>query len=229
MRLLVPLLAALALLAAGPAAAGAANPWMAKVGTKPLSSAAAAKKVKRHGWEPRPQNAKANRRVPTASQLRIFRRRSDMPYKADVDGRFRGNTDDILEWTAIKWGIDHDLVRAVAAVESWWDVRTLGDGGDSFGLFQMRRPYHCCLPFMQQASAFNADYWGAIIRSYYDGKHPWLNTVERAEEYRAGDLWGSIGVWASGRWHLGKSDSYVAQVKDYLKRRVWEQPNFVGR
>jgi autotransporter family porin len=36
-------------------------------------------------------------------------------------------------------------------------------------------------------------------------------------------------VWASGRWHTARSDEYVAQVKDYLRRRVWEQPNFVGR
>lgn len=203
-------------------AVAAADPWIAPVGTKPLTSAQAAKKVQRHHWEPRPENAKANRTRPTARQLRLFHRRSTMPYARYVDGRFSGTTDDILQWVSIKWGIDMDLVRAVAAVESWWKQSTVGDSGDSFGLFQMRRPYHCCLPFMQRATAFNADYWGAIIRSYYDGKHDWLNTVERGRRYRAGDLWGSIGVWASGRWHLGTSGSYVAKVKDYLQRRVWE-------
>lgn len=222
------LLAVLTVLLAVPSAA-AADPWVAKVGTTPLSSKAAAKKVKRASWEPRPGNRTRNRRVPTARELRLFHRRSEMPYHRWVDGQFRGTTDEVFQWVAIKWGIDHDLVRAVAAVESWWEDDTRGDSGDSFGLFQMRRPYHCCLPFMQRSNAFNADYWGGIVRSYYDGKHGWLNTVERGREYRAGDLWGSIGVWASGRWHLGKSDAYVAQVKDYLARRVWEQPNFVGR
>lgn len=209
----------LCLLCAAPAAA---EPWMAPVGTTPLSSAAAAKKVERAAWEPRAGNARSARRVPTGRELRVFRRRSEMPYRSAVNGQFRGTTDEILQWVAIKWGIDHDLVRAVAAVESWWRWDTVGDRGDSFGLFQMRRPYHCCLPFMRTSSSFNADYWAGIVRSYYDGKHGWLNTVERGREYRAGDLWGSIGVWASGRWHAGTSAAYVAKVKDYLSRRVWE-------
>lgn len=204
------------------AAPAHADPWAAPVGTTPLASAVAAKKVKRASWEPRPGNRASARRVPTAKELRVFRRRSGMPYKAWVDGNFRGTTDEILQWVAIKWGLDHDLVRAVAAVESWWRWDTVGDNGDSFGLFQMRRPYHCCLPIMRTSSSFNADYWGGIIRSYYDGKHGWLNTVKRALEYRSGDLWGSLGVWASGRWHSGSSSSYVAKVKGNLQRRVWE-------
>jgi soluble lytic murein transglycosylase-like protein len=35
-----------------------------------------------------------------------------------VTGNFRGTTDEIIRWAAWKWGIDEDLLRAVAARES---------------------------------------------------------------------------------------------------------------
>ena len=51
-------------------------------------------------------------------------------------------------------------------------------------------------------AALNADYWGSIIRSYFDGRQTWLSTVAgNGAPYAAGDLWGSIGAWFSGRWH----------------------------
>ncbi len=37
-----------------------------------------------------------------------------------VTGHFSGTTDEILQWAACKWGIDEDIVRAQAAIESWW-------------------------------------------------------------------------------------------------------------
>ena len=102
-----------------------------------------------------------------------------MPYKARVTGRFRGTTDEIIQWAAAKHGIDTNVMRAVAVIESWWRMSTVGDNGDSFGLYQIRRPFHCCPAYARRSTAFNADYYGAIIRAYYDGKMPWLNTVER--------------------------------------------------
>jgi hypothetical protein len=191
------------------------------VGAPPLSDAAAATKVQHSPFEPRPQNAAANAQRPSAAQLKYFRAHSDMPYKDKVTGNYRGTTDEILQWGAYKWGFDPELFRSVAAVETWWNQSFVGDNGDSYGLMQMRRPYHCCLPFMADSTAFNVDYYGAILRSYYDGKQTWLNTVERGQDYGAGDLWGSVGVWASGRWHSGSSDGYVAKVQQYLSQRVW--------
>ena len=102
-----------------------------------------------------------------------------MPYKRRVTGRFRGTTDEIIQWAAAKHGIDPDVMRAVAVVESYWRMTTVGDDGDSFGLYQIRRPYHCCAAYARRSTAFNADYYGAIIRAYYDGRMPWLNDVER--------------------------------------------------
>jgi hypothetical protein len=100
-------------------------------------------------------------------------------------------------------------------------MSTHGDGGDSFGLTQMRRPYHCCLPVMARSTAFNADYYGAIIRAYFDGKQTWLHTVQNGAPYRAGDLWGSFGAWYSGRWRLPGSQGYLDKIADYRARRVW--------
>jgi hypothetical protein len=205
----------------------------ARVGQKPVSDAAAARKVVRSAFEPRPANRGATHRVPTSAQLRAFRRQSDNPYAKYVTGRFRGTTDEVMQWVAAKWGLAPDLVRAVGAKESWWRMSTVGDNGDSFGLFQVRRPYHCrgtrvCGLFRRDA-ALNADYWGSIVRSYYDGRQPWLNTVGgNGARYAAGDLWGSIGAWFSGRWHDAGAEGYVAAVKDYMAQRIWRTPDFAG-
>jgi hypothetical protein len=209
-----------------PAAAMAAPARTRPVGSDPLSDRAAAARVDRSRWEPRPANRDENRRMPTRGELRYFRRHSDMPYKRRVTGHFRGTTDEILQWAAHKHGIAEDVVRAVAVQESWWRMSAVGDDGDSFGLMQVRRPYHCC-PFLARGStAFNVDYWGAIIRSYYDGRATWLNTVERGERYRAGDLWGSVGVWVSGRWRTGPSLEYIRAVRRHRRGRTWRQEYF---
>jgi hypothetical protein len=86
-----------------------------RVGQPPLSDAAAAPKVVRSPWEPRPRNAAATHRVPTAAQLAAFHRQSDNPYAHWVTGRFRGTTDEVMQWAAAKWGLSLYLVRAVGA------------------------------------------------------------------------------------------------------------------
>ena len=199
----------------------------ARVGAPALSDRAAARLVHRSSWEPRPDNGAPNHHVPSAADLAYFRAHSDMPYKNQVTGAFTGTTDEIIQWAAYKHRLDPNLLRAVAAVESWWHMSTNGDNGDSFGLFQIRRPYHCCDFLAASDTAFNADYYGAIIRSYYDGRQRWLNTVSgNGARYRAGDLWGSVGAWFSGRWHDAGAERYVARVKQYLRERVWRAPYF---
>lgn len=219
MRRVLPLLV-LALLIALPTTAGAASLIRGGPNAKPRSDAAAAKRVVRSSFEPRPDNAAANHRMPSKAKIRSFRRKSDMPNARYVTGHFIGTTDEIIQWAAAKWKIDPDLLRAVAVVESWWHMSTVGDGGDSFGLTQIRQPYHCCRVLAQQYTAFNVDYYGGILRAYYGGKQTFLNQVERGEQYRAGDVWGSVGVWASGRWHLNDQE-YVAKVKQRLAEKTW--------
>jgi autotransporter family porin len=196
------------------------------IGAPPLSDADAARRVARSDWEPRPGNAKANHRRPTRRQLAYFHEHSDMPYARFVTGNFRGTTDEILQWGAYKRGFSPDLLRAVATVESWWHESFVGDGGDSFGLMQVRRPYHCCLPIVQSSTAFNVDYYGGILRAYFDGAQGFLNEVPHGELYAPGDLWGSIGVWASGRWHLGRANWYAGEVRKRVADQVWLTESF---
>ena len=199
--------------------------------TRPLSDARAARLVVRSRFEPRPGNRAATHRRPTAAQLRAFRAQSDMPYARYVSGRFTGTTDEVIQWAARKWGFAPDLLRAVATVESWWRMSTVGDNGDSFGLFQVRRPFHCSEPVCAQFrddAALNADYYGGILRAYYDGRQEWLNTVagENGRRYRRGDLWGSVGAWFSGRWWNPPARGYIREVKRRLANRTWRSRAF---
>jgi hypothetical protein len=225
-------LLAVGLLALGTSAAALAAPAK-PVGWKPLSSSAAAKRVERSAWEPRPENRTENHTIPGRAELATWRARSDMPYAHLVDGRFTGTTDEIIQWAARKWGFRVDALRAVAALESWWDMDVLGDEGDSFGIFQVRRPYHCrgACAIARDSTAFNADYYGGIVRAYYDGKMGWLNspdvTAENGARYESGDFWASAGAWFDGRWHTPADERYVARARHYLRARVWEQPRFV--
>ena len=213
------------LLQAAPAAARATTQ---PVGFTPLSDAAAAALVQRSGFEPRPQNAAANQTMPSGRMLRDWRKHNKMPYRRFVDGRFTGTTDEIIQWAAYKWGLDEDVLRAVAVVESWWRQSTVGGHGSSFGLFQVRRPFHCTgkCAIARRSSAFNADYYGGIIRAYYDGRMRWLNKEEHGRKYAAGDLWGSIGAWFSGRWWTAPSANYIAEVQRRLSEQTWLQPGF---
>jgi hypothetical protein len=195
-----------------------------------LSDRQAASRVKSVP-ESRPDNDQDNQNVPTASQLASFRSsdKSMGSYYLDrITGDYRGTTDEIIQWAAYKWGLDPQLLRAVAVVESWWHMYTVGDGGNAYGLFQIDVRYHANQQLAQNDTAFNADYYGAIIRSYYDGTQTWLNTVSgNGARYRAHQLWNSVGYWASGRWDTGQS--YVSQVQSDLSQQVWLQPNFTGQ
>ena len=218
--------ALMAIFAAPASAASLASISVKTPGFDPLSDAEAAARVNETNSEPRSDNDQENRRRPSDDQLRDFRRRSRMVNRFDVTGHYRGTTDEILQWAARKWGFDPDLFRAVAAVESYWHMSAVGDGGLSFGIFQMKKTYHCCLPLSSSYTAFNADYYGGILRSYYDGKQTWLNDEERGERYRAGDLWGSVGTWYAGRWRTAAALGYIRKVQDTLRDEPWRERGF---
>jgi hypothetical protein len=166
-----------------------------------------------------------------------------------IDGAFTGTTQEILRWTACKWGIDENLVYAQAAVESWWRQTTQGDFGSdasacapghglgadgqagqcpqSFGILQNRYPFErSTWPGIARSTAMNADTAYGIWRACFEGYEHWLNDVERGRQYGAGDALGCMGRWFSGRWHTAPAEQYVAKVKDYLARRIWETPDF---
>jgi autotransporter family porin len=167
-----------------------------------------------------------------------------------VDGNYTGTTDEVLQWVACKWGIEADVVRAQAAVESWWNMTNLGDWTsdaavcapnhpigsghshpgqcpESVGILQDRYQYtKNGFNQVETSTAYNADYVYAAWRACYDGEETWLNTVSRVGTYGPGDLWGCLGVWYSGRWHTGPAEAYISKVQGYLSSRIWTQPDF---
>ena len=165
-----------------------------------------------------------------------------------VTGDFAGTTDEIIQWTACKWGIDEDIVRAQMAKETGWRMNFQGDftpdqanchvsvrtadGSEcpeALGISQIRPQYHPKAYVNDNAvvsTAYNLDYAYSVWRSCYEGLEIWLNDAERGEDYGPGDVWGCVGLWFSGRWHTEAAETYIDAVQDYLDDRVWESDDF---
>ncbi len=134
-------------------------------------------------------------------------------------------------------------------MESWWNQTTLGDWGtdpsacppghgpgangksgqcpQSYGILQNRYPFErASWPGIADSTAMNADTAYAIWRSCYDGYETWLDNVPHGSPYRAGDVWGCVGRWFAGRWHTAPAQQYIAKVRQYLRERIWTQPDF---
>ena len=207
------------------------------------TGAACAAKVR-----PTPEVRAANKQ---ANQTRGKQKNLATPYPEmkRVDGNKVGTTDELIQWAACKWGIDEDIVRAQAAVESWWYQRTLGDftsdasacipghkmGADghagacpaSGGLLALTyRYYQGGFPEAMTSTAYNLDYVYAWWRACYTGKITWFNDVDKGRNYAAGDVWGCVGAWFAGRWHTSAAEGYIAKVKDYENRHVWTTASF---
>ena len=208
------------------------------------SDAECAARVRR-APEIRPQNA-----APNANRVQS---KNGLPggIYGRVTGNFAGTTDEIIQWAACKWGIDEDIVRAQTAKESWWTQGAEGDlttnpaacppghgiGVDgfpgqcpeSYGVQQLRYAYWgWSFPEAITSTAFNLDASLAARRSCFEGYETWFNDVERGRQYAAGDLWGCVGAWFSGRWYTQPSVTYIAAVQDYLNDRIWETEPFIN-
>lgn len=202
--------------------------------------------VQRSSWEPRPENASANHRVPSAAEIDAVHQQTwttlGQSPQADarlrrVTGNFTGTTDEILQWAACKWGIDENVVRAEAVVESYWRMSTGGDyaGGTtncapgtfdgsgcfhSWGILQIRYDYmHYTWPLSRESTAFNADHTYAWIRNCYEGGSAYL--YHETGSYRAGDLWGCLGFYFSGRWYDSRAQWYIPAVQKQLQDAPW--------
>jgi len=175
--------------------------------------------------------------------------RANTELASRVDGNFTGSTDEILRWGACKWGLDEDLVRAMAVKESWWRQHLRNNWGRDcpprhppgqddprypdqclrdYGIFQVNYRYYAkAWPGIEDSTAMNVDTALAVIRACYEGYELWLHDVAPAHQpYRAGDLDGCVGRYHSGRWHNAAAREYVSSVKAYLDERRWEQPYF---
>lgn len=214
-----------------------------------------AARVKRSAFEPRPQNYQANHTVPTTQQiagLAPWDSKLGQDPRADslrkqISGNFTGTTDEILQWVACKWGVDPNLVRAEAVVESYWQQSQRGDSTSdqtlcppgtwdgkscyqSYGILQLKYFYfQSSWPMSQAATAFNAEYVYGIIRACYEGWTTYLN--DRAPlpgypRYHAGDIWGCLGRWFSGSWYDQGAVDYISQVKTALADKTWLKAGF---
>ncbi len=220
------------------------------------SETTCASRVHRSAWEPRPDNALANHRVPAAQQIAALSPWGPaigLDSKADtlrkqITGNFTGTTDEIIQWAACKRGFDVDIVRAQAVKESEWHQSHRGDWTtdrnlcppgtwngtgcfQSYGILQIKYIYNSTAwPMSRDDTAFNIDYMYGYIRACYEG---WTNyfhdrsPIPGHPGYRAGDLWGCIGAWYSGSWYDKDAIRYINTVKTNLVNKVWQKLRFL--
>lgn len=219
------------------------------------SEAACAARVQRSSWEPRPDNAAANARVPTRVQLAgIAQWDGGMGLDAKADGlrkrmtgNFTGTTDEILQWVACVWGVPVDVVRAEAVVESYWHQSQRGDWTtsqnycppgiwngsgcyESYGILQIKyRYFGGTWPMSRDDTAFSAEYVYGMLRACYEGWTDYLynrTPLPGYPRYGAGDLWGCLGRWYSGGWYDQGAVDYIAKVKAALAQKTWHTSGF---
>jgi hypothetical protein len=255
------------------------NPYGQKPSTfTPLPDAAAAALVTREP-ESRPFNARpysvggkpypaANDYVPTTAQVMRFRSSrtsSGQPvlqfnpyfrYVNGLDGLRDPSTDDLIQWSAHKWGIPENWLRAEYVQESFWNQFQLGDEHAvprswyalyppqarvphslevyrSLGITQVQWTPDGSLgpgsnPLRWESTAFNLDYQAAMVRFYYDNPDG-ARSSWGDPTYRPCQAWKSIGGWYRP-YPWGNSDqaSYVRKVRSDLADRRWASGSFVG-
>jgi len=211
--------------------------------------------VQRSAREQRPQNAAANARVPSSSQIAAltpWNASIGVDPKADqlrkqMTGRFTGTTDEILQWVACKWGLPLDIVRAQAVVESNWQQSQRGDWTttrqscppgtwtgsgcyESYGILQIKYQFSkSAWPMSRDDTAFNAEYAVGLIRVCYEGWMTYLHDTSRLPgyaPYHAGDLWGCVGRWYSGAWYDPGAVDYIGKVQAIYDRKPWRSASF---
>lgn len=244
----------------------------------PLSDAKAAALVTREP-ETRPFNARAyrigatrypaaNDYVPTRTQLQRFRSSRTSsgqpalqfnPYFRFVNGRdgLRDpSTDDLIQWSAHKWGIPEDWLRAEYVLESYWSQFQLGDEHTvprswyalyplqarvphslavyrSLGITQVQWTPNGSLgpgsnPLRWESTAFNLDYQAAMVRFYYDNPDG-ARTSWGDTTYVPCQPWRSIGGWYRPYpWGNADQAGYVRKVRGDLADRKWTSASFEG-
>ncbi len=244
----------------------------------PLSDAEAASLITRKP-ETRPHNAlpytiagisypAANDYVPTAAQVQRFRDSRTSagqpvlrfnPYLRYVDGRDgirHPSTDDLIQWSAHKWGIPENWLRAEYVQESYWNQFQLGDETrvspswydlypiqariphtndvyQSLGITQVRWAPDDSLgpgtePLRWESSAFNLDFQAAMVRFYYDNPSG-ARSSWGDPTYAPCEKWRSIGGWYHPYpWGNARQASYIRSVQGHLAARVWLSTSFLG-
>ncbi len=197
--------------------AGGNFPLLAPDSPLPSGEECAAR-VQRDAWEPRPENARANSTRPQGSAPygmgTWFTAAADgAAYRGRVDGDFTGTTDEIIQWASCKWGFPTDLNRAQAVTETTWRQSFIGDAGQSFGLYQMKRTVWGGHPNSEVSTAFVADWAMGLRRACYDGAM-WYPQLR-------GNLDACVGVHFSGDPAEATWRAYVDEVRRYERDKPW--------
>jgi hypothetical protein len=201
--------------------------------------------VRRSPWEPRPNNATANATAAANLPLPDWTSVNSLAntyIKPRITGSFVGTTDEQIQFYACKWGFDEDRVRAVVAQESWWRQETVGDGGISFGVIQIKSTVWADThPDSEDSVAFNLDYGLAVRRMCFEGYIPWLTqkAIDNGYTTTVDDEVGCEGFWFSGDWYDGDPDDpndpndawsgakgYISHVEKWLAQEVWRTGTF---
>ena len=81
----------------------------------------------------------------------------------------------------------------------------------------------------RRSTAFNLDSALAARRSCFEGYETWLNQSSAAATYAAGDLWGCVGMWFSGRWYTAAVARPTSPTcRTTSTQRIWERPEFIA-
>lgn len=209
------------------------------------SDSECAGRVRRSSFEPRPGNGTANHTMPPVGlalpDWTGVDSRANTKIQSRISGRFTGTTDEIIQWAACKWGLDEDILRAVAVNESWWRQTDGNDWSDSatqcakigkkapcaqsYGLMQLKTTaWPGTYPYASTSTAFNLDYVAASYRMCFEGYITWLEAKNSA--YRAGDFWGCVGAHYSGGWYDSGANWYIPRIKKHLGERTWTRSGF---
>jgi hypothetical protein len=214
----------------------------------PRAARTCASSINHSSWEPRRDNSTANHTVgdgsypwgPAATNRywAAWAKRVRL-----VQGKFTGTTTEMFSWAACRWGIDENLLRAVAVTESYWHQSNWGDncgGGDatigSFGVMQIKNK-GCDgsrvwggMPDVRRSTALSVDFYTARLRACYNGDFydggAWLYRGQTVRQIAAAHgwpyvLWGCVGSWFSGGWYDAGAVTYVQKVKAALAHRTW--------
>lgn len=222
-------------------------------GTELPSEETCKAQVRRSQWEPRPENNEANLRTPKPGSYdpaywTFLNSPLTEAYRTRITGNFTGTTDEIIQWGSCKWGIDENILRARAIVESNWrqpaagDWRTasseiakckrvgiptktsFGQTGchQSYSMFQIRGTVQKgTYSASREVTAFGVDYTAAWHRACIDGTFGWLGKSGSYPGELNHAIWGCVGAWYSGQWYNGPAQSYIAKVKKKLTKKEW--------
>jgi hypothetical protein len=214
----------------------------------PRSASFCASSIIQSSWEPRPDNNSANHTVGDGTYT--WGPAATDPYWAGwaakvplVQGQFTGTTTEMFSWAGCRWGIDEDLLRAVAVIESTWHESTWGDrcsGTDptigSFSVMQIKNK-KCDgsllwggMPDVVNSTALAVDLYAARLRACYNGDFydggSWLYGGQTVRQIAAAHgwpyiLWGCVGSWYSGAWYDSGAQTYISHVQTALAARTW--------